>query len=148
MVILSHPNAYVGDINTPKIRIESFYLPHLPKNTTFQLIHMSRISENPSISHHLEGKSKSGSFYPQNGVWYTTFCNRYFPKYLGNEFDSVNHEILWNPTSQIGKFIDFISHRYFYPKNDRVGKKNEALETDKNNNFSLNSVNDRHSFFS
>ena len=136
------------DINAPKIQTESFYLPHLPKHITFQLIHISRISENPSISHHLEGKSKTGSFYPLIGVWYTTFRNRYFPKYLGNEFDSVNYEILWNPTSQIGKFIDFISHRYFYPKNDRVGKKNEALETDKNNNSSLNSVNDRHSFFS
>ena len=127
---------------------ECLYLPHLPKHIIFWVSYRSRISENPSTSHHLEGNSKSGSYYPPIGVWYTLFCNRYFPKYLGNEFDSVNHEILWNPTSQIGKFIDFISHRYFYPKNDRVGKKNEALETDKNNNFSLNSVNDRHSFFS
>ena len=131
----------MGDINTPKIRIESFYLPHLPKNTTFQLIHMSRISENPSISHHLEGKSKSGSFYPQNGVWYTTFCNRYLPKYLGIGFVSVNYEKLRNPTSHIRKFIDFTSHRYFYPKN-------EVLKTDENNNFSPNSVNDGRSFLS
>ena len=73
---------------------ESFYLPHLLKYTTFWVSYMSRISKNPSTSHHLEGKSKSGSFYPPIGVWYTTFRNRYFPKYLGNEFDSVNHEIL------------------------------------------------------
>ena len=65
-----------------------------------------------------------------------------------NEFDSVNHEILWNPTSQIGKFIDFTSHRYFYPKNDRVSMKNEVLKTDKNNNFSPNSVNGGRSFLS
>ena len=119
---------------------ESFYLPHLPKHTTYWVIYVFRNSENPYTNHHLEGKSKSGSFYPQNRVWYTTFFNRYF--------DSVNHEILWNPISQIGKFIDFTSHRYFYPKNDRVGKKNEALKTDGNINFSLNLVNGGHSFFS
>ena len=62
---------------------------------------MFRISENPSTSHHLEGKSKSGSFYPPNGVWYTTFCNSYLPKYLGNGFVSVNYEKLGNLTSQI-----------------------------------------------
>ena len=55
---------------------------------------------------------------------------------------------LQNPTSQIRKFIDFTSHRYFYPKNDRVGKKNEALKTDGNINFSLNSVNGGHRFSS
>ena len=120
---------------------ESFYLPHLPKHTTYWVIYMSRNGENPSTNHHLEGKSKSGSFYPPNGVWYTTYCNRYLPKYLGNGFVSVNYETQWNPTSQMGKFIDFTSHRYFYPKNDRVGKKNEALKTDGNINFSLNSVN-------
>ena len=87
-------NAYVGDLNTPKIQTESFYLPHLPKHTTYWVIYMSRNSENHSTSHHLEGKSKSGSFYPPNGVWYTTFCNRYLPKYLGNEFVSVNYETL------------------------------------------------------
>ena len=127
---------------------ESFYLPHLPKHTTYWVIYVFRNSENSYTNHHLEGKSKSGSFYPRNGVWYTTFCNRYLPKYLGNEFDSVNHEILWNPTSQIRKFIDFTSHRYFYPKNDRVSMKNKGLKTDKNNKFSLNSVNGGHSFFS
>ena len=128
--------------------IVSFYLPHLPKHTTYWVIYMSRNSVNPSTSHHLEGNSKSGSYYPPIGVWYTLFCNRYFSKYLGNEFDSVNHEILWNPTSQIGKFIDFTSHRYFYPKNDRVSMKNEVLKTDKNNNLSPNSVNGGHSFLS
>ena len=127
---------------------ESFYLPHLPKHTTYWVIYMSRNGENPSTSHHLEGKSKSGSFYPPNGVWYTTFCNRYLPKYLVNEFVSVNYETLWNPTYQIRKFIDFTSHRYFYPKNDRVSMKNKVLKTDKNNNFSLNSVNGGHSFLS
>ena len=92
---------------------------------------MSRNGENPSTNHHLEGKSKSGSFYPPNGVWYTTFCNRYLPKkYLGNGFVSVNYEAQWNPTSQMGKFIDFTSHRYFYPKNDRVGMKNKVLKCD------------------
>ena len=109
---------------------------------------MSRNGENPSTDHHLEGKSKSGSFYPQNGVWYTTFCNRYLPKYLGNGFVSVNYEKLRNPTSHIRKFIDFTSHRYFYPKNERVSMKNEVLKTDKNNNFSPNSVNGGHSFLS
>ena len=141
-------NAYVGDLNTPKIYTESFYLPHLPKHTTFQVIYMSRISENPSTSHHLEGKSKSGSFYPPNEVWYTTFCIRYLPKYLVNEFVSVNYETLWNPTSQIRKFIDFTSLRYFYPKNDRVSMKNKVLKTEENNYFSLNSVNGGHSFLS
>ena len=68
--------------------------------------------------------------------------------YLGNGFVSVNYEILWNPTSQIGKFIDFTSHRHFYPKNDWVSMKNKVLKTDKNNNFSLNSVNGGHSFLS
>ena len=127
---------------------ESFYLPHLPKHTTYWVIYVFRNSENSYTNHHLEGKSKSGSFYPPNGVWYTTFCNRYLPNYLGNEFVSVNYETLWNPTSQIRKFIDFTSHRYFYPKNDRVSMKNKVLKTDKNNNFSLNSVNGGHSFLS
>ena len=138
----------MGDLNTPKFQTETFFLPHLPKHTSYWVIYMSRNGENPSTDHHLEGKSKSGSFYPPNGVWYTTFCNRYLPKYLGIGFVSVNYEKLWNPTSQIRKFIDFTSHRYFYPKNDRVSMKNEVLKTDKNNNFSLNSVNGGHSFLS
>ena len=40
---------------------ESFYFPHLPKHTTYWVIYMSRNSENPSTSHHLEGKSKLGN---------------------------------------------------------------------------------------
>ena len=63
-------------------------------------------------------------------------------------FQSIWVMNLCNPTSKRGKFIDFISHRYFYPKNDRVSMKNKVLKTYKNNNFSLNSVNGGLSFLS
>ena len=84
------PHMHLGSDKMTKFKVynysESFYLPHLPKHTTYWVIYVFRNSENPYTNHHLEGKSKSGSFYPQNGVWYTTFRDRYFPKYLGNEF--------------------------------------------------------------
>ena len=82
---------------------ESFYLPHLLKHTTFWVIYMSRISEKPSTSYHLWGKSKFESFYPPNVHWYTSFYIGKIPKSLTNEFNSVNNEILYNPISQIEK---------------------------------------------
>ena len=45
-------------------------------------------------------------------------------------FQSIWVMNLCNPTSKRGKFIDFISHRYFYPKVDRVGMKIEMLKSD------------------
>ena len=138
----------MGDLNTPKIHTETFFLPHLPKHTSYWVIYMSRNGEKSSTSHHLGGKSKLGTFYPPNVYWYTSFYIGKISKSLTNEFNSVNDEILWNPISQIGKIIAFTTNMYFYPKNVLVGMITGVWKSKNSNIFILNSVNGGQSFLS
>ena len=112
------------------------------------MICKSRISEKPSTSYHLWGKSKLESFYPPNVHWYTSFYIGKISKSLTNEFNSVNDEILWNPISQIGKIIAFTTNMYFYPKNVLVSMITGVWKSKNSNIFILNSVNGGQSFLS
>ena len=138
----------MGYLNTPKIHTETFFLPYLPKHTSYWVIYMSRNGEKSSTSHHLEGKSKLGTFYPPNVYWYTSFYIGKISKSLTNEFNSVNDEILWNPISQIGKIIAFTTNMYFYPKNVLVSMITGVWKSKNSNIFILNSVNGGQSFLS
>ena len=118
-----------------QLSVSSF--PHLPKHTWYLVIYTSRIGENHSTSHHLGGKSQSGTFYPPNRSLWTTLVNGCIHKSYTFDFIWVNNENLWSPKALSGKIWVNCSNSYFYPKNCQVSTSKELSKTKKNHKFSL-----------
>ena len=129
------------------IQLNVSLLPHLPKHTWYLVIYTSRIGEKHSTSHHLGGKSQSGTFYPPNRSLCTTLVNGCIHKSYTFDFIWVNNENLWSPKALSGKIWVNCSNSYFYRKNCQVSTSKELSKTKKKHKFSLNSVNGGHSFF-